>query len=128
VAETEQSLFELNSALNLLSKLCRIFAAGIASLAIYHISDSNLLTMSDDTNSVYYLLSFCNQKLIATALFKGSVQNLSPQALLSGNLIIYFRKKTMKKEEKKQESTLVSPAFQSRILRILYLLVNRVYE
>ena len=43
-----------------------------------HISDSNLLTMSD-TNSVYNLLPFCNQKLVA-----GSAQNLSAQTLLSG--------------------------------------------
>jgi len=44
-----------------------------------YISDSNLLTISDNTNSVHNLLSFCNQKLLA--------DNLSPQALLSGIIL-----------------------------------------
>jgi len=33
-----------------------------------HISDSNLLTISDNTNSVHNLLPFCNQKLLTAPL------------------------------------------------------------
>jgi len=53
---------------------------------VCHISDSNLLTISNNTNSVHNLLPFCNQKLLAD-----SAQNLSPQALLSGIIIKKFR-------------------------------------
>jgi len=37
--------------------------------------------MSDNTNSVYNLVPFCKK------LITGSIQNLSPQALLSGHEI-----------------------------------------
>jgi len=89
MAETEQGLLESDSVLNLLS-ICRQIMHDFArflplicwhsmSSRLCHISGSNLLTISDNTNSVRNLLIFCNQKLLAD-----SAQNLSSQALLPG--------------------------------------------
>jgi len=94
MAETEQGLLESGSVLNLLS-ICRQIMHDFAqflppicwhsmSSKLCHISDSNLLTISDNTNFVHNLLPFCNQKLLAD-----SAQNLSPQALLSGLILHY---------------------------------------
>jgi len=87
VAENEQDLLESSSVLNLLS-ICRQIMHDSArflppicwhsmSSRLCHISDSNLLIISDNTNSVHNLLPFCNKKLLAD-----SAQNLS-QALLA---------------------------------------------
>jgi len=75
MAETEQGLLESGSVLNLLSICLQImhdFARFLPPICwhsmsskLCHISDSNLLTISDNTNSVHNLLPFCNQKLLA---------------------------------------------------------------
>jgi len=89
MVETEQGLLESDSVLNLLSichQIMHDFARFLPRICwhsmsskLCRISNSNLLIISDNTNSVHNLLSFCNQKLLAD-----SAQNLSPQALLSG--------------------------------------------
>jgi len=90
VAETEQGLLESDSVFNLLSiyrQITHDFARFLPPICwhsmsskLCHISDNNLLTISDNTNSVHNLLPFCNQKLLADF-----AQDLSPQALLSGH-------------------------------------------
>ena len=66
----QQSLFGFcsQSDVRLCSRLCSVSVINLLAqhvIRLCHIFDNSLLILSDNTNSVNNLLSFCNQKLVA---------------------------------------------------------------